>query len=309
MSRGPLFIDSPTIHNGHQIHVKLAISPEPNALHCLRPNHIGRQRTIEQIAQVQGREINDSLVPMLNTFLPILEAKCQSIEKTTRESHQYGPPNMCPDTPIHSSIHFCSHLVLHGCPPPPSFIIYHNPGPSPPAYSSLLSLPTTSSTRVSNSLAQLRTCTMQCNELSGLKDKPAPIEMTACQLLEQQLTNSAMTLFQDETKFSFATMEHIQGRETSNILVPNSAGFYACWQSPPLAWLLLCQLRLHDRRPQVPQDPQHPSTTQDVQDAMQWVIDNLPIPNTDIYTQRPYTIEQSSGPSEFHWIRLGYQLK
>ncbi|KAK0229457.1 hypothetical protein EDD85DRAFT_745507, partial [Armillaria nabsnona] len=86
----------------------------------------------------------------LNAFVSILEVESASIERTTRESHQYGPtdsdchtldyypPSMRPDalilifsygggfyiTHLNSSIYFCSTWVSA-----PAFIIYHNPGP------------------------------------------------------------------------------------------------------------------------------------------------------------------------------------
>ncbi len=142
-----------------------------------------------------------------NTFAAILEVESASIERTTRESHQYGSTDRhtLDDAPIlifsygggfyitHlNSIHFCSHIVrvdektrmssipayirpdpgsdprlliwqqvLHGLAnaPAPASTIYHNLSP-------FASLATTSSTRVSNSLAQLRTCAMRCNGLS-----------------------------------------------------------------------------------------------------------------------------------------------
>ncbi len=54
--------------------------------------------------------------------------------------------------------------------------------------------------------------------------------------------------------------------------------------------------RVHDRRPQLPQVVQYPSATQDVQDAMQWVIDDLPVPNADTYTRRVSPLSQSCTP-------------
>ncbi|KAK0215536.1 Alpha/Beta hydrolase protein [Armillaria fumosa] len=94
---------------------------------------------MEQIAQVQGREINDILEPTLNVFVPILEANRVSIEKTTRESHQYGPtdrhaldvyypPNTCPDTPILVFSYGGGFYIGGRTLPAPADIIYRNLG-------------------------------------------------------------------------------------------------------------------------------------------------------------------------------------
>ncbi|KAK0477967.1 Alpha/Beta hydrolase protein [Armillaria novae-zelandiae] len=94
---------------------------------------------MEQIAQVQGREINDILEPTLNAFVPILEAKRASIEKTIRESHQYGPTarhtldiyypqNTRPDTPILVFSYGGGFYIGGRTLPAPAEIIYHNLG-------------------------------------------------------------------------------------------------------------------------------------------------------------------------------------
>ncbi|KAK0191973.1 Alpha/Beta hydrolase protein [Armillaria mellea] len=94
---------------------------------------------MEQVAQVQGREINDILEPTLNAFVPILEGKRTSIEKTTRESHQYGPtdrhaldvyypPNTRPDTPILVFSYGGGFYMGARTLPAPADIIYHNLG-------------------------------------------------------------------------------------------------------------------------------------------------------------------------------------
>ncbi|KAK0470293.1 Alpha/Beta hydrolase protein [Desarmillaria tabescens] len=46
---------------------------------------------MDQIAQIQGREINDVFLPTGNILVPILETKRADIEKTKKETHQYGP--------------------------------------------------------------------------------------------------------------------------------------------------------------------------------------------------------------------------
>ncbi|KAK0442228.1 Alpha/Beta hydrolase protein [Armillaria borealis] len=94
---------------------------------------------MEQIAQVQGREINDILEPTLNAYVPILEAKRTSITKTMRESHQYGPTdrhtldvyypsNPRPDTPILIFSYGGGFYMGERTLPTPADIIYHNLG-------------------------------------------------------------------------------------------------------------------------------------------------------------------------------------
>ncbi|PBK68628.1 alpha/beta-hydrolase [Armillaria solidipes] len=94
---------------------------------------------MEQVAQIQGREINDILEPTLNAFVPILEAKRTSIEKTTRESHQCGltdhhtldvyyPPNTLPDALILVFSYGGGFYMGGRTLPAPADIIYHNLG-------------------------------------------------------------------------------------------------------------------------------------------------------------------------------------
>ncbi|PBK58785.1 alpha/beta-hydrolase [Armillaria solidipes] len=94
---------------------------------------------MEQIAQIQGREINDILVPTVNALVPILETKRASIEKTTRESHQYGltdrhtldvyyPSAPHPDTPILVFSYGGGFYMGGRTLPTPTDIIYHNLG-------------------------------------------------------------------------------------------------------------------------------------------------------------------------------------
>lgn len=100
---------------------------------------VNTQGTMEQIAQVQGREINDILEPTLNAFVPILEANRLSIEKSTRESYQYGPtdrhaldvyypPSTCPSTSILVFSYGGGFYIGGRTLPAPADIIYHNLG-------------------------------------------------------------------------------------------------------------------------------------------------------------------------------------
>ncbi|KAK0482817.1 Alpha/Beta hydrolase protein, partial [Armillaria luteobubalina] len=76
---------------------------------------------------------------VLNAFVPILKATHASIEKSTRESHQYGPtdrhmlnmyypPSTCPSTLI-LVFSYGGGFYIGGCTlPAPANIIYHNLG-------------------------------------------------------------------------------------------------------------------------------------------------------------------------------------
>ncbi|KAK0204387.1 Alpha/Beta hydrolase protein [Desarmillaria ectypa] len=46
---------------------------------------------MDQVAQIQGREINDIFLPTANIFVPILETKRAEIETVKKETYQYGP--------------------------------------------------------------------------------------------------------------------------------------------------------------------------------------------------------------------------
>lgn len=47
---------------------------------------------MNQVAQIQGREINDIFLPIAaNIFVPILETKRADIQATQKETYQYGP--------------------------------------------------------------------------------------------------------------------------------------------------------------------------------------------------------------------------
>ncbi|PBK87791.1 hypothetical protein ARMGADRAFT_1121378 [Armillaria gallica] len=126
---------------------------------------------MERIAQVQGRQINDILVPTLNAFLPILEAKRASIQKTTRESHQYGPtvrhtldvyypPTTRPDIPILVFSYGGGFYMGGRTLPAPADIIYHNLGSFFATRGFVAIVP---DYRLVDSLVQLRTFSMRCS--------------------------------------------------------------------------------------------------------------------------------------------------
>ncbi len=98
----------------------------------------------------------------LNSSIHFCSHLVRADERTTRECHQYLHTSRA-RSPSSHTVAGSTCARKRSRPPPPSSTTAFTP--SPPADSSLAN---TSSPRVSNPLAQLRTCAMRCNGLSSM---------------------------------------------------------------------------------------------------------------------------------------------